>query len=127
MKNSTIRLLISLALNLLLIVIAVYVVSIAANKAYSFGTKIFSETAMDSSFNAREVEVTITDAMPAKSLAKLLYNKGLVEDELVTYFQIILSDYKDKFVGGTYVLTTDMKPTAMFEAMCPTEEEESDS
>ena len=40
-----------------------------------------------------------------------LYEKGLISDEKIFYFQVKLSDYKDKFKAGTYSLNTGMKPT----------------
>ena len=48
---------------------------------------------------------------------KALYDKGLVKDKTCFYYQIILSDYKDKFVGGTYTLNTAMTPTEMMKVL----------
>ena len=55
----------------------------------------------------------------------MLYDKGLVKDKTIAYFQIQFSDYREKFVGGTYELNTGMKPTQIMEAMCPQSEEDS--
>ncbi|MDO5382487.1 MAG: hypothetical protein Q4F06_07220 [Eubacteriales bacterium] len=117
MSNKTIRMIISLSLNLLLIVVGVYIIFTVGSRAYSFGNKIFNEKAIDSSENARVVEVTIKDNVTAKELSKILYDKGLVKDKTVTYFQISLSDYNNKFIAGTYELNTGMKPTEMMEVM----------
>ncbi|MGN0328215.1 MAG: endolytic transglycosylase MltG [Lachnospira sp.] len=117
MSNKTIRMIISLSLNLLLVVIGVYIIFTVGSSAYSFGNKIFNEKAVDTADNARVVEVTIKDGVTAKELSKILYDKGLVKDKTVTYFQISLSDYNNKFTAGTYELNTGMKPTEMMEAM----------
>ncbi|MDO5403607.1 MAG: hypothetical protein Q4F11_09225 [Eubacteriales bacterium] len=117
MQNKNIRMIVSLVLNLLIIIIGVYVVFTVGTKAYSFGNKIFNEQAVDMAGDAREVEITVTDGMSAKKLAKLLCDKGLTNDETITYFQIRLSDYYNKIPAGTYTLTTDMTPTDMLETM----------
>ena len=46
-----------------------------------------------------------------------LYEKGLISDEKIFYFQVKLSDYKDKFKAGTYSLNTGMKPTDMMKIL----------
>lgn len=117
MKNKNIRMIVSLVLNLLIVIVGVYVVFTVGTKAYSFGNKIFNEQAVDIVADAREVEVTITEGMSAKKIAKLLCDKGLTKDETITYFQIRLSDYYDKIPVGTYTLTTAMTPTDMLETM----------
>lgn len=125
MNNKNVRMIISLVLNLMIIVIGVYVVFTVGTKAYSFGTKVFNEQSIDSADNAREVEVVITEGMSAQKMAKLLCDKGLTEDETVTFFQIRLSDYYNKIPAGTYMLTTAMTPTQMLETMGQGSAEES--
>lgn len=119
MSNKSVRMLITISLNALIIVLGIYIVFMAGKNAYTFGESIFNEQAVDSEGNARTVEITITTGISAGKLASLLYDKGLVKDETVTYFQIIFSDYKDNFVGGTYELNTGMKPTEIMEALAP--------
>lgn len=127
MKNKNVRMIVSLVLNLLIITAGVYIVFTVGTRAYSFGNKIFNEQAIDAVGQEREVEITITSSMSTKKIAKLLCDKGLTEDETVTYFQLKLSDYKDKIVPGTYTLTTAMKPTDMMAAMSPQEDADSES
>lgn len=119
MSNKSVRLLITISLNALIIVLGIYIIFVAGTKAYTFGEKIFNEQAVDSEGSARQVEVTITTDISAKKLAALLYDKGLVQDKTVAYFQIQFSDYKDKFVGGTYELNTGMKPTQIMQTLAP--------
>lgn len=124
MSNKTIRMLISISMNILVIVLGIYIVFIAGTKAYDFGNKIFNEQAVDTPDNARTVEVTIKKDISAKELAKLLYDKGLVEDETITFLQIQFSDSKNKFVAGTYELNTAMKPSDMLKVMAPVKNED---
>lgn len=118
MNNKRIRMVVDISSNIIVLIIGIVIVLAAGSKAYSFGHNIFYEEAMTSELSAREVEVTIKDGITEKQLSKLLYSKGLVKDELISYLQIKLSDYKGKFVGGTYTLNTSMKPTQMMRVLC---------
>jgi UPF0755 protein len=124
MNNKSIRLVVSISLNLILLIAGVFIISIAGSKAYTFGHSIFDEQSVNTSADAREVEVTISDGVSAKQLSKILFDKGLVEDKTIFYFQVTLSDYKGKFIGGTYTLRTDMKPTDMMKVLTKTDTEE---
>ena len=124
MSNKSIRMLISVSLNVLIIVLGIYIVFVFGSKAYTFGEKILNEQSVDSQDNARTVEVTITSDIQAKKLAGMLYDKGLVSDKTIAYFQIQFSDYKDKFVGGTYELNTGMTPTEIMEVLSQADSEE---
>ena len=115
MNNKSIRMVVSLSLNALFIAIAVVVVVMFGTKAYTFGNNIFNEKSVDTVDNAKVVEVTIADGVTAKRLASQLY--GLISDEKIFYFQVKLSDYKDKFKAGTYSLNTGMKPTDMMKIL----------
>jgi UPF0755 protein len=118
MDNKTVRLIISITLNALIIIAGVYIIFTAGNKAYSFGHNIFNEEAVSTAEDARQVEITVATNENARSIAKALYNKGLVKDETVAYLQIMLSEYKDDFKAGTYLLDTSMTPSEMFAVMC---------
>ena len=87
------------------------------DRAYTFGNKIFNERAVDTVDNAKVVDVTISSGVSAGQLASQLYDKGLIDDKTVFYFQVKLSDYKDKFKDGTYSLNTSMKPTDMMKVL----------
>ena len=116
MNNKSIRMVVSLSLNALFIAIAVVVVVMFGTKAYTFGNNIFNEKSVDTVDNAKVVEVTIADGVTAKRLASQLYEKGLISEKIF-YFQVKLSDYKDKFKAGTYSLNTGMKPTDMMKIL----------
>lgn len=117
MDKKSVRMIIGLSLNVILVAAGVFIIFTAGSRAYTFGHNIFDEEAVSSAEQARETDVTITDGITAKQLAKIIYDKGLVKDKTIFYFQIILSDYKNKFVGGTYTLNTAMTPTEMMQVM----------
>ena len=117
MNNKSIRMIVSISLNALFIAIAVIVVVTVGTKAYTFGNKIFNERAVDAVDNAKVVDVTISSGVSAGQLASQLYDKGLIDDKTVFYFQVKLSDYKDKFKDGTYSLNTSMKPIDMMKVL----------
>ena len=109
MNKKSIRMILGVSLNVIVIAVGVFIIFTAGSKAYTF--------AVSSEAQARETQVTISDGITSKQLAKLLYDKGLVKDKTCFYYQIILSDYKDKFVGGTYTLNTAMTPTEMMKVL----------
>lgn len=117
MNKKSIRMILGVSLNVIVIAVGVFIIFMAGSKAYTFGHNIFDEEAVSSEAQARETQVTISDGITSKQLAKLLYDKGLVKDKTCFYYQIILSDYKDKFVGGTYTLNTAMTPTEMMKVL----------
>lgn len=118
MKNKSIKLIIGISLNAIAIVFVVFLVYSVGNKAFAFGAKVFNEQSIDSDSTAREVEVSISDNVTTKQLANILYAKGLINDKNVFYCQVELSDYKNKFITGTYKLNTSMKPTKIMETLC---------
>lgn len=120
MDKKSVRMIVGVSLNVILVAVGVFIIFTAGSKAYTFGHNIFDEEAVSSEAQAREADVTITDGITAKQLAKLIYDKGLVKDKTIFYFQVILSDYKDKFVGGTYTLNTAMTPTEMMQVLTGT-------
>lgn len=124
MDNKTVRVLVSVVLNIIVVTAGIFLIVTAATKAYTFGYDIFCEQSIDTVENTRQTEVTIPDKVSSKELAKIIYDNGLVKDETIFYFQIILSDHKDDFVGGTYTLNTGMKPTEIMEALTLQEQEE---
>ena len=118
MNNKTVRLMISISLNAIAIALAVFFIYSVGTKGFEFGAKIFNEQSIDSESTAREVEVTIPEKVTTKQLAKILYNKDLIDDVNVFYFQVELSDYKGKFIAGTYKVKSSMKPTELMAALC---------
>lgn len=121
MDKKSVRMIVGVSLNVILVAVGVFIIFTAGSKAYTFGHNIFDEEAVSSEAQAKETDVTITDGITAKQLAKIIYDKGLVKDKTIFYFQVLLSDYKDKFVGGTYTLNTAMTPTEMMQVLTKTD------
>ena len=118
MNNKNVRVVLGVSFNIVLVIVGAILIFAAGGKAYTFGHNIFNEESVDTEENARQVEVVISDGISAKQLSSILYDKGLCRDKTIMYFQIVLSDYNNNFVGGTYTLDTAMKPSEMMEIMC---------
>ncbi len=108
---------VTIAVDIVLVLIAALVMFWAGSKAYTFGHSIFDEQSVDTAANARETEVTIPENVSASQLAKIMYEKGLTKDQNIFYFQVKLSEYDGKFIAGTYTLNTSMKPTEIMKIL----------
>lgn len=117
MDDKKVRLAVSILLNIVVVIVGAGVIFIAGSKAYTFGHNIFDEQAVDTKENARETEITVPENVSAKELARIIYEKGLAEDETIFYFQIKLSEYDNQFVAGTYTLNTAMKPSEIMKKL----------
>ncbi len=114
---------VSVSCKTLIFVTLVLLLILMVQFLYDFGQKIFREEARTSTENAVLVEVVVPEDASAMSVAKLMEENGLVEDSKLFYVQILLSDYKDKFVPGVYTLSTDMKPSELMMTISPKTEE----
>lgn len=123
MNNKIIRLIISISLNAIAIALAVWFVYTVGTKSFEFGAKVFNEQAVDTVSTEREVEVTVPEDVSTKQIADILYKKDLILDKTVFYVQVELSDYKNKFVAGTYKIKSSMKPTEIMAELCSTEKD----
>ena len=103
--------------NAVLNIVAVMLIYYFAVSAYKYGVRIYGEPAI-SEEPGTEINVTITDGMDFKGIAKQLCEKGLVREERLFYIQERLSNYsEDGFVAGDYVLSTAMTPDEMMDVM----------
>lgn len=116
-SNSKAKLVIQVSVDVLLVILSALLIFWLGGKVYNFAYNIFNEQAVDTIQEARVTEVTVPEGVSAQKLAEIVYDKGLVQDETVFYLQVMLSDYKDKFVAGTYTLNTAMTPTEMMKIM----------
>jgi UPF0755 protein len=91
--------------------------------AYDFGFQIFADQPV-SSGDGRTVSVVVSDGLSDRELAKLLEQKGLVNDANVFYMQLKLSD--DEVVSGAYELNTAMTASEMIAAMSSSSSEQGD-
>jgi len=117
MKNKSVKLIIGISLNAIAIVLVIFLVYSVGKDAFAFGAKVFNEQSVDSGSANREVEVTIPNKITTRQLTDILYTKGLINDKNVFYVQVELSDYKNKFIEGTYTLGTSMTPSQIMETL----------
>lgn len=106
-----------------LAVVIIVVVFKLAVSAYDFGYQVFADIPV-SDGEGRIVSVVVSEGQSSKELAKLLEQKGLINNAYVFYVQERLSDYKDKIQPGVYELSTAMDSEEMLEVLCRVEEEE---
>jgi UPF0755 protein len=104
----------------ILIIVGIYRIG-AYTYAYCYS--IVSDAAVEAA-PGRDVSVNVTSDMSAKSVARLLEKKGLVEDATVFRLQLKANDYDDKLKPGNYILNTSMKPKEMMKILAGEEEEE---
>jgi len=93
-------------------------------EAYRFGHDIFYDQAVDAE-PGRDVVVTITEGMEAKDVAKVLYNKGLINNKLAYSLQAKFFNYSVK--AGTYTLNSSQTIRQLLQAINSGEENESGS
>lgn len=107
---------------LIFVMIALLMILMVQN-LYDFGQKIFREEAKTNTENASLITVAIPEDASALEVANIMVDYGLVEDSKLFFVQIMLSDYKDKFVPGVYTLSTDMKPSEIMQSISPEPED----
>ena len=117
----------SITLNIVVTIMVLIGLSRLGNAAYHYGHSVFHAEAMDPE-PGRKVNVTIERGDSAEEIAKILQNKGLVEDWKLFFIQARLSKYYDTMNAGDYTLTTAMTPKEMMAVMSgETLEEEEES
>lgn len=98
---------------------------------YKFGFEVFSDRPVATTATGITVNVAIVQGKSNMEIARLLEEKGLIEDANVFYVQLMLSDYKDALRPGIYDFSTTMTAEDMMKIMAEdpnkAEEEESDS
>ena len=63
MNKKSIRMILGVSLNVIVIAVGVFIIFTAGSKAYTFGHNIFDEEAVSSEAQARETQVTISDGI----------------------------------------------------------------
>lgn len=93
---------------------------------YSFGFQVFSDQPVATASTGVTINVPILEGKSNMEIARLLKEKGLIEDANVFYVQLMLSDYKDKIKPGIYDFSTTMTAEEMIKLMAedPNETEE---
>ena len=84
---------------------------------YSFGFQVFSDRPVATASTGVVINVPILEGKSNMEIARLLKEKGLIEDANVFYVQLLLSDYKDEIKPGIYDLSTTMTAEEMIKLM----------
>ena len=106
----------SIALKIVIFAVLVLVVVRVGSFAYEYGHAVFEEEALDEP-PGRTITVTVEDGSSSMDIARLLEEKGLVEDWKLFYLQILCSKYANTMQPGTYELSTAMKPRELMAVM----------
>lgn len=108
-----------------IVILAAVVVFVfrTSTQAYDFGYRVFADEPMSVS-GGRTITVGIAEDASLKDIAKMLEEKGLIEDANLFIVQELLSAYHGKILPGIYDLSTDMKAEQMLEILSTSTEEE---
>ena len=105
----------------ILVIVGIYSLG---KTAYTCGYSIVSNVPVDPE-PGRDVEVTVSEDMDIKDIAKLLERRGLVSDSDIFLLQLKVNRFEDKLKPGSYGLNTSMTPKEIMEALsAETEAEE---
>ena len=106
----------SVALKVVIVVIAAMLIYKYAAIGYDYGYRIFGEGPMTTG-EGRKVSVTIGTDMSVKDIGQALENKGLIRDAKLFVIQERLSEYHGTIAPGIYELSTAMTADQMIAAM----------
>ena len=117
---------IEMVIKVVVIAAAIIFIFRGATGAYEFGSRVFADEPM-SVTGGRTITVGISEAMKIKDIAKMLEEKGLIEDANLFIVQELLSAHHNEIVPGIYDLSTSMTAQEMIAVMsAPSGEEEED-
>lgn len=106
--------LLNMTFRLAVTVCVLYFIYKAAIGAYNFGYRVFADIPAALS-PGQDIEVTVTESMDSKEIAKDFEEAGLVLDWKLFWTQIQFSEYKDSIKPGVYVLNNSMRAEEMLE------------
>ena len=117
---------IEMVIKVVVIAAAIIFIFRGATGAYEFGYRVFADEPM-SVTGGRTITVGISEAMKIKDIAKMLEEKGLIEDANLFIVQELLSAHHNEIVPGISDLSTSMTAQEMIAVMsAPSGEEEED-
>jgi len=112
----------SIALKVVLFVIAAMFIYKYALIGYDYGYRIFGEEPMATG-EGRKVSVTVGTEMGVKDIGQVLENKGLIRDANLFRIQERLSEHHGEIKPGIYELNTNMTAEQMITIMAAEEGE----
>jgi len=124
--NTITSTIIVIAIRVVVIAVVIAVMGTGIKKAYAFGHSIFYAEAMEEE-PGHDVVVSIPDGTDAKGVAKILINKGLVDNKYSIIVQSKFFEYQ--VVPGTYTLNTSMTSRDILKKINegPSEEKETEA
>ena len=84
--------------------------------AYDFGYRVFADKPVSSS-EGRTITVGIAEDASIMDIARMLQERGLIEDEKLFVVQEFLSAYHNEILPGIYDLNTNTTAEQMLEVM----------
>ena len=108
--NKIVRMIVTFCARILVLVILFAFAVVAGRSAYETGYRIYTEPAMSTTAQAKEISIEIPGGMNERDVAELMEEYGLCRSQKIFYLQILLSEYKGKIKPGVYTLSTDMVP-----------------
>lgn len=108
------------------LICVLYLVYEMAINAYNFGYRVFADIPAALA-PGTDKQVTITESMSSKDIAKDFEEIGLVEDWKLFWTQIQFSEHKDEIAPGVYTLNNSMKAEEMLEIISASGEETEES
>ena len=106
----------SIALKIVIFAVVVMGIFRLGNIAFAYGHSVFQEEAVDQA-PGRTIQVSVPEGSSIQDIAKLLEDKGLVEDWKLFFIQVQVSKYAKTIQPGDYTLSTAMKPRQMMAVM----------
>ncbi|MCR5654866.1 MAG: hypothetical protein K6G07_04435 [Lachnospiraceae bacterium] len=108
----------SMIVRLAIAIAVLYFIYQAVIAAYNFGYRVFADIPAALS-PGRDIEITLTESMSEKEMAKEFERVGLVEDWKLFWVQIMFSEYKDDVEPGIYTLNNSMTSEELMAAIAP--------
>lgn len=87
-----------------LVIVLIYKLAVSA---YTFGFRVFAEKPMTEGAGIA-VTVVVSEEDDVRSLGQKLYERGLIRDTTLFYFQELLSNYHGQMQPGSHQLNTSM-------------------
>lgn len=120
--KKTSKLILGLSVKIVFWILCLTVFIVICSKAFSFGSKIFSEEGMAKEGQGVNITVTIPEGATSSQVADILFDVELIDSKIIFQIQSML--YEAEFVAGDYVLNTENSAEQIIETLKPPEEEE---
>lgn len=115
MIRKTAGMIISISMQMIVCALVIIVLYHTGVKGFEFGQSIFSQKAVASEANGKDMIVIVEEDASESDVAKLLEDKGLVADDKVFWIQAKL--YEAELYPGTYTLNTSMTSEEMLQIL----------